>query len=66
MLVLYTDGLTEATRDVFDGEKGLRQAMTSSAMHNSTEPARTIADAVLHELHDDVAILVVRFTGVQL
>jgi PAS domain S-box-containing protein len=61
ILVLYTDGLTEATRDVLEGEAGLRRAMSSAAVLQSTEPARTIADAVLHELHDDVAILVARF-----
>jgi PAS domain S-box-containing protein len=66
MLVLYTDGLTEATRDVLEGEEHLRQAMTTAAVLNSPDPARTIADAVLHEIHDDVAILVVRFTDVGL
>jgi PAS domain S-box-containing protein len=65
-LVLYTDGLTEATRDVVEGEESLRQALTSAAVLDSPEPARAIADAVLHELHDDVAILVVRFRDVRL
>jgi PAS domain S-box-containing protein len=65
MLVLYTDGLTEATRDVFEGEERVRQAMTSDAVLNSIDPAQTIADAVLHELHDDVAILVARFLPVR-
>lgn len=57
LLVLYTDGLTEATRDVFEGERALRAALAQlPASHAGL--ARNLYDAVLPEgARDDVAIL---------
>ncbi|GAC1404502.1 MAG: hypothetical protein NVSMB64_07830 [Candidatus Velthaea sp.] len=58
MVVLYTDGLTEATRDIDDGERRLKAALASSAVRSSATPAAAIKDAVLIDgSRDDVAIL---------
>jgi anti-sigma regulatory factor (Ser/Thr protein kinase) len=57
-LVLYTDGLTEATHDYGDGERRLHAAVADAA---SAGTAQTIAAAVLREgSRDDVAVLVAR------
>jgi PAS domain S-box-containing protein len=61
MLVLYTDGFTEATRNIAEGEERLRQAMGSEAVLASPDPARALVAGSLERIHDDVAILVVRF-----
>jgi len=59
MLVLYTDGLIESTRDLVAGERRLRDAL--GTLHPTTaEPARYIAERVLADgARDDVAILAV-------
>ncbi|MBD5654788.1 MAG: SpoIIE family protein phosphatase [Candidatus Eremiobacteraeota bacterium] len=60
MLVLYTDGLTESTRDVIDGERSVRTALESGAIRRADSPARALHDAVvLGGAADDVAILAV-------
>ena len=62
VLVLYTDGLVEATRDLDEGEARLRASVSSSAVVHSGDPARLIRDTVLHDgVHDDVAVLTVTF-----
>jgi anti-sigma regulatory factor (Ser/Thr protein kinase) len=61
MLVLYTDGLTEASRELFQGEERLCLMMSDSSVLESDEPARAIAAGGLSEVRDDVALLVVRF-----
>jgi PAS domain S-box-containing protein len=62
LLVLYTDGLIEATRDIFVGEERLRATVASQALMHSGDPARLIRDTVLHDgVHDDVAVLTVAF-----
>lgn len=62
LLVLYTDGLTEATRDVIAGEDRLCEVLATEASLHAANPARfierTIADL---NPRDDVAILTVRF-----
>jgi hypothetical protein len=60
LLVLYTDGLTEATRDVFEGERRLRAALAREDVVRSARPAAAIGRAVAAESSDDVAILTVR------
>ena len=60
LLVLYTDGLTEATRDVLEGERRLREALARNDVFNAAKPADAIFRAVLDEATDDVAILTVR------
>ena len=57
LLVLYTDGLVEATRNVIEGEALLRQALERAEVLASSDPAREILDAVVREPIDDVAIL---------
>ncbi len=60
LLVLYTDGLTEATRDVLEGERRLKAAMLDEAVLQSSNPAKAIQNSVLGDgHHDDVAILTI-------
>lgn len=61
LIVLYTDGLTEATRDVFEGERLLREALADETVVSSREPAHAIKRRVLRRgSSDDVAILTLR------
>jgi PAS domain S-box-containing protein len=58
LIVLYTDGLVESTRDVIEGEARLRAALTHDAVLHSNSPAALIRDLVIAERAlDDVAIL---------
>jgi anti-sigma regulatory factor (Ser/Thr protein kinase) len=60
LLVLYTDGLIESTRDVCEGEERLQRALSDAAVLRSPDVARYLHDAVLDGgAADDVAILVV-------
>ena len=59
LLVLYTDGLTESTRNIADGEAKLREALTTIGDIDPKDVARRIRDAVLVSSKDDVAILAV-------
>ncbi len=60
MLVLYTDGLIEATRDVLDGEHRLELALRDPALPRRERAAQFLRDAVLGDApSDDVAIMVV-------
>jgi PAS domain S-box-containing protein len=62
LLALYTDGLTEATRDVFEGERRLREALGDEALAASASPAHDLKRDVLRSgSRDDVAILTMRF-----
>lgn len=58
-LVMYTDGLTEATRDILEGERRLRAALDTAAVRNSKVPARAILRALVDVAADDIAILTV-------
>ena len=60
MLVLYTDGLTEATRDMLEGERLLRAVLENDDILGSENPAASIAHAVVPVPHDDVAVLTVK------
>lgn len=61
MLVLYTDGLTEATHDIAAGEERLHAALHDPRVLAATNLARAIHDAVLADgARDDVAIFTVR------
>jgi serine phosphatase RsbU (regulator of sigma subunit)/anti-sigma regulatory factor (Ser/Thr protein kinase) len=61
LLVLYTDGLTEASRDVIEGERRLHDVL-EGAPPDAPGVARVIYDAVLPgHASDDVALLTVRF-----
>ncbi len=59
-LVAYTDGLTEARRDVVDGERRLVEAVAATA---TQRPGRAVEALLDHALdgalpHDDVALLI--------
>lgn len=59
--VFYTDGLTESTHDLDEGERRLRAAVVSPHVVAAADPALAIYAAVLLEgSRDDVAILTVR------
>jgi serine phosphatase RsbU (regulator of sigma subunit)/anti-sigma regulatory factor (Ser/Thr protein kinase) len=60
LLVLYTDGLIEATRDIEAGETSVREALGTAAVWDALNPAAAISDHVLEEVVDDVAILTIR------
>ncbi len=60
LLVLYTDGLTESTRDILAGEHRLRNVLASTELYEAKDPATAIRNAVLAKANDDVAILAVR------
>jgi PAS domain S-box-containing protein len=60
-LVLYTDGLTEAGRDVIAGSRALREAASTLATKPTHHPANAIRRQVIPDgALDDVALLVVR------
>jgi serine phosphatase RsbU (regulator of sigma subunit) len=59
-LVLYTDGLTEESRDWELGENRVREAITSDDFATAAKPASYLRDAVLQgHAVDDIAILVI-------
>ena len=65
MLVFFTDGLVEATHDLNEGYRRLREALASSSIAASEHPAAALVRSVLHgdEPRDDVAVLVATVTG---
>lgn len=60
LIVLYTDGLIEATRDMAASFAAVRAAIASDAVWNADNPAAAISNRVLEEVVDDVAILSIR------
>ncbi|MFN2460538.1 MAG: SpoIIE family protein phosphatase [Candidatus Velthaea sp.] len=62
LLVLYTDGITEATRNPVAGEEMLERLIANEAVLQAANPARFLERAVAREgTRDDVAVLAVRF-----
>jgi serine phosphatase RsbU (regulator of sigma subunit)/anti-sigma regulatory factor (Ser/Thr protein kinase) len=62
LLVLYTDGVTESTRDALAGEQLLCDVLTSDAAIYAANPARFVERTVARDrAQDDVAIMTVRF-----
>jgi anti-sigma regulatory factor (Ser/Thr protein kinase) len=66
MLTLYTDGLTESTRDISAGEARLRRMLASSQVLDDPHPAQALCRLVLtpdegaaRRSYDDVAVLTV-------
>ena len=58
LLVFFTDGLTESTRDYAEGDRRLRTAIAALDPERVLEPAAEIEAALLgQERSDDVAIL---------
>ena len=64
LVVLYTDGLTEATRDPLAGEARLRDVLANNEVFLADEPARAIRNAMFANANDDVAILAIRIGGI--
>lgn len=63
LISLYTDGITESTRNVFDGERRLRSAIADDAIVLVQSAAEFIRARCLDEAApDDVAILTVNFS----
>ncbi len=64
MIVLYTDGLIESTRDTDEGERRLSEALASVAESRTEFPAEEIQRLVLREgANDDVAVLTLHVTA---
>ncbi|HEY5350602.1 MAG TPA: SpoIIE family protein phosphatase [Candidatus Lustribacter sp.] len=65
MLVLYTDGAIEHSRDVIEGETILLAAVAEAAQLGPPDPATFIHNAVFkgREIGDDVAILTIGFAA---
>jgi serine phosphatase RsbU (regulator of sigma subunit)/anti-sigma regulatory factor (Ser/Thr protein kinase) len=62
MLVLYTDGVVEASRDVVAGEKMLEAVLSTDAVLHAANAAEFIERAIANQRpRDDIAILVVNF-----
>ncbi len=65
LLVLFTDGLTEATRDVIEGERKLREVVQSDEIVYAKHPAHVIYDRMLTAgSFDDTAVLCIRYLPV--
>ncbi len=61
MIVLYTDGLIESTRDTDEGERRLSEALANVSDSGAEFPAEAIQRLVLREgANDDVAVLTLR------
>lgn len=62
VLVFYTDGLTESTHDIEQGERRLNEVLRSEAVLHCANPALLIQQACLQGVsQDDVAILTLCF-----
>jgi anti-sigma regulatory factor (Ser/Thr protein kinase) len=62
LLVMYTDGLSEITRDALAGEQMILKLLASEASMHAGNPARYFERMLAtHEQHDDIAIMSVRF-----
>ena len=63
LLVLYTDGLIESTRDITAGEALVNAVLQRDEVWNAENPAAAIADLVLEDVVDDVAVLTLRINA---
>jgi serine phosphatase RsbU (regulator of sigma subunit) len=63
LLVLYTDGVIEHKRDLFDGERRLLEAARTVVAQGSSDPASSVRHEIFAENAptDDVAIMTVSF-----
>jgi PAS domain S-box-containing protein len=61
LLVLYTDGVTEADRDAVEGERKLRAAVEGIDLARTPDVAAYLVNKLVTKATDDVAILVVRW-----
>ncbi|HYL27625.1 MAG TPA: SpoIIE family protein phosphatase, partial [Candidatus Nitrosotalea sp.] len=66
LVAFYTDGLTEATRNIAAGERRLKEALATEAVFYVTNAAEFIESFTLTEPSpDDVAILTLNFVKAQ-
>ncbi len=65
LIVLYTDGVIEHSRNLAEGEAALLEAVESAARRPNVDPATTIRETIFkrRSVADDVAILTVRLAG---
>jgi serine phosphatase RsbU (regulator of sigma subunit)/anti-sigma regulatory factor (Ser/Thr protein kinase) len=64
MLVLYTDGIVEITRDIVAGEQMLEAVLRSDAIVHSANPAEFVERAIgTLAPRDDIAIIVASFAN---
>jgi anti-sigma regulatory factor (Ser/Thr protein kinase) len=64
LFVLYTDGLTEATRDIGASEARLHDVLRSGEIVSAAKPAALIHELVVGEAaRDDVAVMTIRVTA---
>jgi len=65
LLVVYTDGVTEFSRDLFDGESRLLRAVTHIATQTPVQPSCAILKKVFRGAtpRDDIAMLSIKFLG---
>jgi PAS domain S-box-containing protein len=60
MLLLFTDGLVESTRDIDEGERRVSAALRDPRVVNSPHPAAALKSAVLFDgSSDDVAVFTI-------
>jgi PAS domain S-box-containing protein len=60
LLIMYTDGLVESTRDIDEGERRVARALFDERIVRSRHPAAALKAAVLHDgSSDDVAVFTV-------
>jgi anti-sigma regulatory factor (Ser/Thr protein kinase) len=61
LLLLYTDGLIEANRDIIEGERRLRRAASSASIAAGSEPARALHELIVPDgASDDLTILAIK------
>ena len=68
LLLLYTDGLTEASHDAIAGEQRLVESLqrdTALVVKDTANFVRTTSLAGLHSMPDDVAALALNFAGIK-
>jgi PAS domain S-box-containing protein len=64
LVVFFTDGLVESTRDIDEGERRVLTALADPALADGRAPAAALVARVLGDgIRDDVAVLTLRVAG---
>lgn len=62
MLLLYTDGVIEISRDVIAGQEQLERVFAAKGVLHASNPAEFVERAIAHQTpRDDIAVMVVNF-----
>jgi serine phosphatase RsbU (regulator of sigma subunit) len=63
MIVLYTDGIIEHSRNLAEGEAALLEAVEAAAEQPTPDPANVIVESIFRrrKVADDIAILTATF-----